>query len=155
MIPPLAEDCASTEWMKTLQSSNPMEVILLWISYKKVEKATKKDKNLNEDTNLLTVTGRAIFSLSAMDEGRRFVVETVQTMGRLIHMCIVLRHKLPAHFRWDDMITRGVTAGRSGIRHDEGRVYTMRGGQTGGGTGGREGHTDECKTGGRRMREEI
>ena len=33
MIPPLSEDCASTEWMKTLQSLNPMEVILLWISY--------------------------------------------------------------------------------------------------------------------------
>ena len=70
-----------------------------------------------------------------MDEGRRFVVETVQTMGRLIDMCIVLRDKLPAHFRWDDMITRRVTAGRSGIRHDEGRVYTERGGQTGEGAG--------------------
>lgn len=53
-----------------------------------------------------------------MNEGGRFVVETVQTLGRLIHMCIVLRHKLPAHFRWDDVITRRVTAGRSGIRHD-------------------------------------
>ena len=137
MIPPLAEDCASTEWMKTLQSSNPMEVILLWISYIKMLRGPgKKDKNMSGDTNLLTVTGRAIFSLSTMDEGRRFVVETVQTMGRLIHMCIVLRHKLPAHFRWDDMITRGVTAGRSGIRHDEGRDYTKRGGQTGEGTGG-------------------
>jgi hypothetical protein len=146
MIPPLAEDCASTEWMKTLQSSNPMEVILLWISYKKVEKASKRDKDLNEDTNLLTVTGRAVFSLSTMDEGRRFVVETVQTMGRLIHMCIVLRHKLPPHFRWDDMITRGVTAGRSGIRHDEGRVYTRRGGQTRG-NWWQEGHTDDCKNG--------
>ena len=109
----------------------------------------KKDKNTSEDTNLLTVTGCAIFSLSTVDEGRRFVVETVQTMGRLIHICIVLRHKLPAHFRWDDMITRGVTAGRSGIRHDEGRVYTGRGGQTGRGNWGREGHTDECKNGGK------
>jgi hypothetical protein len=53
-----------------------------------------------------------------MDEGRIFVVETVQTMGRLIDVCIVLRHKLPAHFRWDDMIMRRVTVGRSGIRHD-------------------------------------
>jgi hypothetical protein len=32
MMPPFAEDWASTEWMKTLQSSNPMAVILLWIS---------------------------------------------------------------------------------------------------------------------------
>ena len=33
MMPPLAEDWASTEWMKTLQSSKPMEVILLCISW--------------------------------------------------------------------------------------------------------------------------
>lgn len=61
-----------------------------------------------------------------MNEGRRFVVETVQPLGRLIDMCIVLRHKLPAHFRWDDIITRRVTAGRSGIRHD-GVEYILMG----------------------------
>jgi hypothetical protein len=60
-----------------------------------------------------------------MDEGRIFVVETVQTMGRLIDVCIVLRHKLPSHFRWDDTIRRRrITVGRSGIRHDGGRVST-------------------------------
>jgi len=70
------------------------------------------------DTNLLTVTGCAIFSLRTMDEGRCFVVETVQTVRRLIDMRIVLRYKLPSHFGWDDIILRGVTVGRSGIRHD-------------------------------------
>jgi len=75
---------------------------------------------------LLAETGCAIFSLSTMDEGRIFVVETVQTMGRLIDVCIVLRHKLPSHFRWDDTIMRRrITVGRSGIRHDGGRVSTM------------------------------
>jgi len=72
---------------------------------------------------LLTETGCAIFSLRPMDEGRCFVVETMQTMRRLIHVCIILRHKLPPHFRWDDII-RGVTVGRSGIRHD-GVEYEM------------------------------
>ena len=83
-----------------------------------------------------------------MDEGRCFVVETVQTMGRLIHVCIILRHKLPSHFRWDDIIMRGitvgrgVTVGRSGIRHN-GVEYA-----TGVRLGSRFGvgaHTDECK----------
>jgi hypothetical protein len=106
-----------------------------------------------EDTNLLTETGCAIFSLRPMDEGRCFVVETMQTIGRLIHVCIVLGHKLPPHFRWDDII-RGVTVGRSGIRHD-GVEYAV---------GVRlenkievDGHTDECKKTvvERRMREEI
>jgi hypothetical protein len=93
---------------------------------------------------LLTVTGCAIFSLGTMDEGRCFVVETVQTMGRLIHVCIILRHKLPSHFRWDDIIMRritvgrGVTVGRSGIRHN-GVEYAM----------------SAEKRGQRRMREEI
>jgi hypothetical protein len=53
-----------------------------------------------------------------MDEGGCFVIETVQTIGRLIHECIILRHKLPSHFRWDDIIMRRVTVGRSGIRHN-------------------------------------
>jgi len=102
--------------MKTLQSSNPMEVILLWISFKKDKRA--RQKRSSEDTNLLAVTGCAIFSLSTMDEGGCFVIETVQTIGRLIHVCIILRHKLPSHFRWDDIIMRRVTVGRSGIRHN-------------------------------------
>jgi hypothetical protein len=53
-----------------------------------------------------------------MDEGGCFVIETVQTIGRLIHVCIILRHKLPSHFRWDDIIMRRVASGRSGIRHN-------------------------------------
>jgi hypothetical protein len=67
---------------------------------------------------LLAVTGCTIFSLSTMDEGGCFVIETVQTIGRLIHVCIILRHKLPSHFRGDDIIMRRVTVGRSGIRHN-------------------------------------
>ena len=77
-----------------------------------------REKVSDDDTNLLTVTGCAILPLSTMDEGRCFVVETVQTIGRLIDMCIILRHKLPSHLRWYDIIMRGVTVGRSGIRHD-------------------------------------
>jgi hypothetical protein len=53
-----------------------------------------------------------------MNEGRSFVVETVETVRRLIHMCIILRNKLPSYFRWDDIIMRRVIVGRSGIRHD-------------------------------------
>jgi hypothetical protein len=53
-----------------------------------------------------------------MDEGGCFVIETVQTIRRLIHVCIILRHKLPSHFRGDDIIMRRVTVGRSGIRHN-------------------------------------
>ena len=88
-----------------------------------------------------------------MNEGRIFVVETVETMGRLIHVCIILRHKLPSHFRWDDIITTRVTVGRSGIRHNGGRV--CYGGQTKEDIQGKS-HTDECKKQGqRRKREEI
>jgi len=83
-----------------------------------------------------------------MNEGRVFVVETVETLGRLIHICIVLGHKLPAHFRWDDSITRRVTAGRSGIRHD-GVEYILVGEVRVRGVLGSGGHTDECKNGGR------
>ena len=83
---------------------------------KKGKKARQKCSS--EGTNLLAVTGCAIFSLSTMDEGGCFVIETVQTIRRLIHVCIILRHKLPSHFRWDDIIMRRVTVGRSGIRHN-------------------------------------
>jgi hypothetical protein len=77
-----------------------------------------------------------------MDEGGCFVIETVQTIGRLIHVCIILRHKLPSHFRWDDIIMRRVTVGRSGIRHNgveyatevrPGRIFWVRA------------HTEKCK----------
>jgi hypothetical protein len=80
-----------------------------------------------ENINLLTVTGSAIFSLSAMNEGRCFGVETVQLLRRLLHICIVLRHKLPGHFRWDNIVLRKVSPGTRSIRHD-GVGYTSRGG---------------------------
>ena len=60
-----------------------------------------------------------------MDEGRCFVVEAMQTVRRLIDMCIVLRHELPPHFGWDDIFRRGIVVGRSGIRHD-GIEYWLR-----------------------------
>jgi hypothetical protein len=113
---------------------------------KKVE--TTPQKRSSDDTNLLTVTGCAIFSLGTMDEGRCFVVETVQTMGRLIHVCIILRHKLPSHFRWDDIIMRritvgrGVTVGRSGIRHNGVEYATGVRLENRFGAGA---HTDECR----------
>jgi hypothetical protein len=77
-----------------------------------------------------------------MDEGGCFVVETVQTIGRLIHVCIILRHKLPSHFRWDDIIMRRVTVGRSGIRHDgvEYATEVRPGRRFEAGT-----HTEKCK----------
>jgi len=78
-----------------------------------------------------------------MDEGGCFVVETVQTIGRLIHVCIILRHKLPSHFRWDDIIMRRVTVGRSGIRHNGVEYATeVREGADSFGEGA---HTEECK----------
>ena len=77
-----------------------------------------------------------------MDEGGCFVIETVQTIGRLIHVCIILRHKLPSHFRWDDIIMRRVTVGRSGIRHNgvEYATEVRPGRRFGAGT-----HTEKCK----------
>jgi hypothetical protein len=77
-----------------------------------------------------------------MDEGGCFVIETVQTIGRLIHVCIILRHKLPSHFRWDDIIMRRVTVGRSGIRHNGVEYATeVRPGRR----FGAGGHTEKCK----------
>jgi len=76
-----------------------------------------------KDINLLTVTGQAgISSLNTMNEGRRYFVETVQPLGRLIHICIVLRDKLPGHVGWGDIITRRAASGRSGIRHEVGYI---------------------------------
>jgi hypothetical protein len=37
-----------------------------------------------------------------------------------------LRHKLPGHFRWDNIVLRKVSPGTRSIRHDG--VYTSRGG---------------------------
>ena len=48
---------------------------------------------------LLTKRRFAILTLSAVDEGRRFGVKTVQTLGLLIHICVVLRDELPPDFR--------------------------------------------------------
>ena len=81
-----------------------------------------------ENINPLTVTrpNAIFFSLSTTNEGRCFGVETVQLLRRLIHICIVLRHKLPGHFRWDNIVLRKVSPGTRSIRHD-GVGYTSRG----------------------------
>jgi orotate phosphoribosyltransferase-like protein len=67
---------------------------------------------------LLTETGCAIFAFSTVNERRCFVVETVESLRRLIHECIILRNKLPTHFGWVDIIMRRIVVGRNGIRHD-------------------------------------
>lgn len=48
---------------------------------------------------LLTIRRFTILTLSPMDEGRRLGVKTVQTVGLLIHECVVLWHELPSNFR--------------------------------------------------------
>ena len=53
---------------------------------------------------LLTKRGFAILTLGSMDEGRRLGVKTVQTLGLLVHICVVLRHELPPDFRRDNVV---------------------------------------------------
>lgn len=64
---------------------------------------------------LLTVAWLTILTLRAMNEGRGFCVETVQTIGLLVDKSIILRNKLPSDFRRDDR-------GGGGIRHASGEV---------------------------------
>jgi len=52
------------------------------VVYFLVEKFRLVEKrSLNNETDLLTVTGSAIFAFSTVNERRCFVVETVETMG--------------------------------------------------------------------------
>ena len=41
----------------------------------------RKKRTLDDETDLLTVTGGAIFAFSTMNERRCFVVETVEAVG--------------------------------------------------------------------------
>jgi hypothetical protein len=107
MMPPFAEDCASTEWMKTLQSSKPIEVILLWISCDQTSLAHVIPLNQNYHLpHLLTVAWLAVLTLSAMDEGRSFSVKTVQTIWLLIDESIILGNKLPSDLRRNDIVVQ-------------------------------------------------
>lgn len=56
----------------------------------------------------LTVTRFAILAFSAVNEGRAFGVETVQTIGLLVDEGVVLGHKLPSNLGRNDF---GVNCG--------------------------------------------
>lgn len=62
---------------------------------------------------LLTETRLPILALCTMNESGGFSVKTVQTIGLFVDKGIVLRNKLPADFRRNDVL---VDAG-SWIRH--------------------------------------
>jgi hypothetical protein len=69
--------------------------------------------------HLLTVAWLAILTLSAMDEGGRFSVKTMQTIWLLIDESIVLGNKLPSDLRRNDVV---MNSGRVSVRivgHDE------------------------------------
>ena len=93
-MPPSAELCASTEWMKTLQSLKPMDVIFWWISC--AIGFSIRVSHVLWCAHLLTVTRLAVLALRAVDEGRVFFVEAVQAIGLLVDEGIVLWNKLPA-----------------------------------------------------------
>jgi hypothetical protein len=66
-------------------------------------------EKIERETDLLTMTRLPILTLSAVNKGGSFCVETVQTMGLLIDKGIVLWNKLPPNFRGNDR--RGIHAG--------------------------------------------
>ena len=93
-MPPSAELCASTEWMKTLQSLKPMDVIFWWISC--AIGFSIRVSHVLWCAHLLTVTRLAVLALRAVDEGGSFRVEAVEALGLLVDEGVVLRHELPA-----------------------------------------------------------
>ena len=64
-------------------------------------------------THLLPITRPTVFTLGPMNESRVFGVETVKTIGLLIHECIILRNKLPPDLGGDDIL---MNRSRAGIR---------------------------------------
>jgi hypothetical protein len=101
MIPPSADDWASTEWMKTLQSWKPRDVIFAWISC--LLWSVTWLNTIEGHDHLLAITRFAVLALGPMNERRFFCVEAVEIVWLFIHKCVVLRHKLPAHFRRNDV----------------------------------------------------
>lgn len=57
------------------------------------------DKKPRARVYLLTKRRFAVLTLGAVDEGRRFGVKTVQALGLLVHIRVVLWDELPPDFR--------------------------------------------------------
>jgi ribosomal protein L13E len=54
----------------------------------------------------------ALLALVAVDEGRGFCVEAMQTIGLLVHKGVILGNKLPSDFRRHDVLVDGGRGGR-------------------------------------------
>lgn len=54
----------------------------------------------------------ALLALVAMDKGRGFCVETVETIGLLVDIGVELGNKLPSDFRGHDVVVDGGREGR-------------------------------------------
>lgn len=50
-----------------------------------------------QETYVLAMARLAVLTLRAVDEGRRFFVEAVQTVRLLVNEGVILRNKLPAN----------------------------------------------------------